>query len=179
MNHFYAFMVLAILIAVTFQIFISQFKPTKYWWTRKLLLNKIFPSKFDAVDDMDIREVEVLLNFLIMHRCSDENRIVKEVRNGYVLKFYPESVLKNKRPWGFDYVEIYDADVFATLRVGFDSNGMPKYQIEHRQTHESTLRMFFKSRQGNRSDLDKYLRDRNGRIKVMENYRDYVIRNVL
>lgn len=179
MNHFYAFMMLAILIAVTFQIFVSQFKPTKYWWTRELRLNKIFPSEFDAVDDMDIREVEALLNFLIMHRCSDENRIVKEVRNGYVLKFYPESVLKNKRPWGFDYVEIYDADVFVTLRVGFDSNGMPKYQIEHRQTHESTLRMFFKSRQGNRSDFDKYLRDRNGRITIMENYRDYVIKNVL
>ena len=179
MNHFYTFAALAILIAVAFQIFVSQFKPTKYWWIRKLRLNKIFPSKFDAVDDMDIREVEALLNFLIMHRCSDENGIVQEVRNGYVLKFYPEGVLKNKRAWEFDYVEIYDTDVFATLRVGFDSNGVPKYQIEHRQTHESTLRMFFKCRQGNRRELDEYLRDRNGRIKVMENYRDYVIKDVL
>lgn len=179
MNYFYTFAALAILTAVTFQIFVLQFKPTKYWWTRKLRLNKIFPSKFDAIDDKDIREVEALLNFLIIHRCSDENRIVQEVRNGYILKFYPESVLKNKRLWEFDYVEIFDAYVFATLRVGFDSNGVPKYQIEHRQTYDPTSRMFFKSRQGNRSKLDEYLKDRNGRIKVMENYRNYVIKDVL
>lgn len=179
MFHFYTFIALAILIAFIFQLFFSQFRPTKYWWIRKLRLNKIFLFKFYDVNSEDIREVEVLLNFLIMHRCSDENGIVQEVRNGYVLKFYPENVLKNKRPWEFDYVEIYDADVFATLRVGFDSNGVPKYQIEHRNTYESMSRMFFKSRQGNRSELEEYLRDRNGRIKVIENYRDYVIRHVL
>lgn len=179
MNYFYIFVVLVVLISVAFQLFVSQFKPTKYWWTRKLRLNKIFPSKFDAIDNKDIGEIEALLNFLIIHRCSDENGIVQEVRNGYVLEFYPESALKNKRIWEFDYVEIYDADVFATLRVGFDSNGVPKYQIEYRRTHESTLRMFFKSRQGNRSKLDEYLKDRNGRIKVIENYRDYVIKDVL
>lgn len=180
MSRFYVlFTALVILIVVVFRFFFLQFRPTKYWWTRKLRLNKIFPCKFDAVDDKDIREVEALLNFLIMHRCADENGIIREVRNGYVLKFYPENVLKNKRPWGFDYVEIYDADVSATLRVGFDSNGLPKYQIEHRQTHESTLRMFFKSRQGDRSELDKYLKDHDGKVKIMENYRDYVIKDVL
>ena len=179
MFNFYAFATLVISIAIIIQLFFSEFRPTKYCWTRKLRLNKIFPSKFDDINSIDIREVEALLNFLIIYRCSDENGIVQEVRNGYVLKFYPESVLKNKRRWGFDYVEIYDADVFATLRVGFDSNSVPIYQIEHRQTYESTSRMFFKSRQGNRSELEEYMRDRNGRIKVMENYRDYVIRNVL
>lgn len=179
MVNFYMFLTLAFLIVFTFQLFFSQFRPTKYWWIRKLRLNKIFPFKFYDIDSDDIREVEVLLNFLIMHRCSDENGIVQEVRNGYVLKFYPENVLKNKRPWEFDYVEIYDADVFVTLRVGFDSNGVPKYQIEYRNTHESISRMFFKSCKDNRSKLEEYLRDRNGRIKVIENYRDYVIRNVL
>lgn len=179
MVNFYTFATLAILIAVAFQLFVSQFRPTKYWWTRKLHLNKIFPSKFDDINSKDIREVESLLNFLIMYRCADENKIIQEVRNGYVLKFYPDGVLKNKRPWEFDYVEIYDADVFATLRVGFDANDVPKYQIEHRQTDESIFRMFFKSRHGNRSELKEYLRDRNSRIKVIENYRDYVMKNIL
>lgn len=180
MIHFYAFAVAIILIAIiALQLFFLEFRPTKYWWTRKLRLNKIFPSKFSDIDNKDIREVEALLNFLIMHRCFDKNRIVQEVRNGYVLKFYPESVLKNKRPWEFEYVEIYDGDVFVTLRVGFDSNDVPKYQIEYRQTHESMSRMFFKSRQGNRSELNEQLRDPNGKIKVMEKYRDYVMRSVL
>ena len=160
-------------------LFLTYFRPTKCWVERVFLLYKIMPKRFSNIFDVNIREIEMLLNFLIEHRCSDENSVVREIRNGYVLKYYPEGYMENKRVWPFAYVEIYDANVRATLRVGFDANSVPKYQIEHRQSKESTAKMFFRSRQGSPNELERYMKDKNGRIEVMENYRDYTIRNII
>lgn len=179
MKDFYLLLTIVFSIALIFQFFLLLFRPTKYWWIKKLRLYKLLPEFFPNLETENIREIEYLLEDLIIQRCSDENKIIEEIRNGYLLKYYPKGVLKNKRYWRFDYVEIYDADVLVTLRVGFNLNNSPEYQIEHRQTYESILRIFLKSNQGNVSDFKKLFKRSKDKMEIIKKYRDFLIKDIL
>lgn len=155
-----------------------RFQPTKYWLASKFKIYK-FIKKYEDISKIDIREAEALLQFLIMNRCAEENRVVIEIRNGLMLKYYPEGVDRNKRWVGGDYVEIYHKSCKSILRVCFDENMVPKFQIERPQENRYLEIMFFRSKQGNMNDFSKYAYTSDGRLKILENYRDYIIRRVL
>lgn len=175
MKDFYLLLAIVFSIALIFQLFLLLFKPTKYWWIKKLRLYKFFPD----LEIENVREIEYLLKNLITQRCFNENKVIEEIRNGYLLKYYPEGVLKNKRCWNFYYVEIYDADVLVTLRIGFNLNNSLEYQIEHRQTYESILRIFLKSNQGSVSDFKKLFKRSKDKMEIIKRYRDFLIQDII
>lgn len=164
-----------IIFSILLQSFFCTFRPTRKWWIRKLRLYKIFPSVFKNIESEE--EVLALINILIIYRCSDENKIVKEIRNGYFLKYFPEGVAENKRVWDFNYIEIFDNYTDVTLRIGFDADNTPKYQIEHQQTYKSFLKMFYNQEED--LDPEECFSSANGRFKIIKNYRDYVMRDIL
>lgn len=157
---------------------IFEFKPTRYWWSKKLGLYKI-SKRFENINSLPIREIEAMLEFLILDRCSEENRIIKEIRNGYILRYFPESVNPNKRWAESNYVEIYNKHIDVTLRVTFSANGEPKYQVERQQNNDNLESLFFYSEQGKMKDFLSRAYATDGRREILENYRDFVIRAVM
>lgn len=177
MFHIYAVVFIAIIFFLLLVKFV-EFKPTKYWIAKQCKLFNFF-LKVDNIDEIPIREIEAMLEFLILVRCSEEDRIIVEVRNGYVLKFYPESVKPNKRWVESDYVEIYSKKIETTLRCSFSSNSEPQYQIERHQTKDSLEAIFFFSKQGKMKDFISHAYTTDGRREILENYRDFVIRDIM
>lgn len=173
------YIVLTILASVCFLLVLNlyEFHPTKYWFAKHSSLFR-FLKKTENIDNIPIREIESMLEFLILDRCSEENGIVSEIRNGYILKFYPEGVEPNKRWMESNYVEIYSNRTEATLRCTF-INCEPKYQIERRQTNNSLEDIFFYSKQGKMKDFLSRAYTTDGRREILDNYRDFVIRNVM
>ena len=173
------YIVLAILACGCFLFVMNlyEFHPTKYWFAKHSKLFR-FLEKTENIDNIPIREIESMLEFLILDRCSEENRIVGEIRNGYILKFYPEGVEPNKRWVESIYVEIYNEETETTLRCTF-INCEPKYQIERRQTNNSLEGIFFYSKQGKMKDFLSRAYTTDGRREILDNYRDFVIRDIM
>lgn len=170
---------IALIIIAAVYVFISMymFCPTRYWWSKTFHLYR-WSDNFDDIDNVDLVEIEMLLHFLILHRCSDENGTIQEIRNGFILTYYPEGANRNKRAWPYDYVEIYDNNIDVLLRIGFDGD-IPTYQLEYRQADETIDRMFFRSKQGNMNDFSKVAYDKQTRREIVERYKTWVMKNVL
>lgn len=177
MFYIYAFILIAAIFLWMLVEYV-EFKPTKYWMAKNCKLFNFF-SKVDSIDNIPIREIEMMLEFLILARCSEEDRVIVEVRNGYVLKFYPEGVERNKRWVESSYVEIYSKKTETTLRCSFSSKSEPKYQIERQQTSDNLERIFIHSKQGKMRDFLSRAYTTDGRIEILENYRDFVIRDIM
>ena len=176
MTYFFIYIVSIFCIFVVIET--VRFQPTRYWLASKFKLYRIMKHAED-VSKLDIREIETMLHYLIIMRCSDENRIVNETRNGLRLRFYPEGVERNKRWVPGDYVAIYHDSCQSCLRVTFDGSGNLRSQIE--RPHDDSILQFIylKSKQG---DVDDFVRDsftKHSKVRILENYRDYLIRRIL
>ena len=174
-----AIFIFFLLLGLSVFISVREFQPTKFWWWRELGISKLFPEKFPDMHKKEIREIEFLLEYLINVTCSDENGEISQIRNGYYLRFFPVGANKNKRVWPFEYVEIHDYDAHVMLRVGFDEIGEAKYQLGYNHTDEAVRRMFYKSRQNEKYDIRNYIGTRDGKTFILNNYRDFLISDVL
>lgn len=177
MVYIYTILIVSAIVFFLVVLNLYKFQPTKYWFAKHFRLFRFF-EKVDNIDEIPIREIEAMLEFLILDRCSEENRIVGEIRNGYILKFYPEGVEPNKRWVESSYVEIYNEETETTLRCTF-INCEPKYQIERRQTNNSLEGIFFYSKQGKMKDFLSHAYTTDGRREILDNYRDFVIRDIM
>lgn len=177
MTYFFAYLIL--IFAIFALIESLRFQPTRYWLVRKFWLYRVMNKRVENIDELDIREVEDMLQYLIIMRCNDENRIVTETRNGLRLCYYPEGVEKNKRWMPGNYVVIYHDACQTCLRVTFDELGIARYQIEKPHNDNILQYIYIKSKQG---DWDSFIRDSStnqGKVKILENYRDYLLRRVM
>lgn len=175
---YYALALTIVALVLVFVFDAIQFQPTKYWLASKFKIYKVL-SRYEDINIIDIKEVEAMLYFLIISRCSEENRAVIEIRNGLLLKYYPESVDKNKRWYDGDYLEIYHKSCKTILRVCFCENTIPRFQIEMPKENGYLETMFLRSKQGNIRDFSKYAYTDEGVKHILDNYRDYLIRRVM
>lgn len=155
-----------------------RFQPTRYWLASKFGVYRIM-GHIEDVSKLDIREIETMLQYLIIMRCSDENRVVNETRNGLRLRFYPEGVERNKRWMPGNYVAIYHDSCQSCLRITFDGSGVLRSQIE--RPHDDSILQFIylKSKQGDLDDFYKESFSERNKVKILENYRDYLMRRIL
>ena len=176
MTYFLIYLISVLVIMTLIEI--TKFQPTRYWLASKFRLYRMI-NKIENISKIDIREAEAMLQYLIIMRCTDENRIVNETRNGLRLRFYPEGAEKNKRWVPGDYVAIYHDSCQVCLRVAFDELGVPRFQIE--KPHDDTVLqyIYMKSKQGSIEDFFRDSYSRQGKIRILENYRDYLIRRTL
>ena len=157
---------------------LDDFRPTRYFWIRFFRLYK-FSKHYRNPHNFDRKELEASVNLLIMERCVSEKELIEEVRNGYVLEFYPEDVDVNRRKMTMNYVDIFDEDIEVLVRVAFGENNDLIYQVEYAPANSSFQKMFLKSHQGSLSDFNKLFTNNNNVSKIVENYVIYVLKDIL
>lgn len=176
------FMMMSILFILLFAsvliIMLDDFRPTWYFWIRFFKLYK-FSKWYKNTYDFDEKELNLSMYLLIIEKCVSEKEIIEEVRNGYVLKFFPEDVDVNRRKMDMSYVEISDEDIDVLVRIAFGENNKLIYQVEYTPANSSFQKMFLKSRQGSLADFDEQFTNNNNVSKIVEKYANYVMKNVL
>lgn len=176
------FMMMAILLILLFVsvliVVLNDFRPTRYFWIRFFRLYK-FSKRYKNTYDFDEKELNLSMYLLIIEKCVGEKEIIEEVRNGYVLEFYPEDVDVNRRKMTMNYVDIFDEDIEVLVRIAFGENNKLIYQVEYAPANSSFQKMFIKSRQGSLADFDEQFTNNKNASKIVEKYVSYVMKNVL
>ena len=176
------FMMMSLLLILLFVsvliVVLDDFRPTWYFWIRLFRLYK-FSKWYKNTYDFDEKELNLSMNLLIIEKCVGEKEIIEEVRNGYVLKFFPEDVDVNRRKMDMSYVEISDEDIEVLVRIAFGENNKLTYQVEYTPANSSFQKMFIKSRQGSLADFDEQFTNNNNASKIVGKYVNYVMKNVL
>lgn len=178
MENIVLIILLFLLFASVLIVMLNDFCPTMYFWIRFFKLYK-FSKYYRNTHDFDRKELEASVNLLIMEKCVSEKELIEEVRNGYVLEFYPEDVDINRRKMTMNYVDIFDEDIEVLVRAAFGENNDLIYQVEYAPANSSFQKMFLKSHQGSLSDFNKLFTNNNDVSRIVENYVIYVLKDIL